>query len=1087
MNDNLPSWLTDPNDDDDDSIGGFDWLSELNNAQAEQPANKPLDVGKPPVDDPFDFDALSTFDAGEEAVEDTGEWLGDLSDNPFDVKPTAPAEDEADLLPAWLRDKEGSESVEDLMNVSGDASQSEQGLPDWLITDENDIPVAGETKPEPETAEAAEEIPPWLRGAEMDSVGDDAVDEQNDSADALPVWLQEADDFGAAEANSFQASFDDLEFEVEEPEKPQAFSEPAQREETPAEPDAEDLAWLQMSSGDDEMPDLDALLSASDSPDDSDALLASLLTPSAADDEDVDLANLFGVEPDDETALPQDDPDFAALLMDAEQDEPADAGEPAGDFDFDAMLQYEPDLPEPEPPTQPISTDEFRKMLEGEDIGAFDSGRVDFGSLLGADPLPRPGGAEMEQSYIPDFLRDVSVSDISASSMMRQQQDTPIEDLPPEVRALLDESVAATNLTAPAVPAVPLLSTVSRPGTAVPSGLTDAHRRGADLLRSVAAATGSVPEAAAVRMPRRRLAYNLPRLLVALLVAAAVALPLIDRFDMLRFTPPPPVLFDSGSPANDAYVRLDALESGQYELIALDAAAGSLTEFRETLNGILVHAFQRGTVPVVVSTDPVALVAVDRLLAELAPEGRGQAYIVGRFIAGESIGMRAMAEDPAGFFAIDVDGRPTGLNVPSLDSFGAIVVVSDRADGVRAWAEQIAPHTSAPFVFVVSASAAPLGRIYADALDAPLLVGMGDGVTYVSQLGAHMSDRGLMAYGSTVTATPTPTVSPTSTLTFTPTFTATVTSTPTPTFTATATPTATSTLTDPESTATSEALRLAGITPSATFTPSSTFTPSHTPSPSPTDTATHTSTPTNTPSHTPTHTPTATPTNTPTHTSTFTATPTPTYTPTNTPTSTNTPTPTATPSSRATLAGTATSTPTPTQTPTATPTTTPTSTPTSTASYTPTPTPTRTPTQTATSTGEVVAYVKVGYRINVRSGPDQSYPSIASVGPETRMVVLGYNEDRTWVYVRLPDDEVGSTIEGWVAKRLVTIIGGTASLPIVLGDDMRFGAGASQQLSSVQTVDRRAHGVTAGAIVSALLIALGTVIGALRGLARRRR
>src|SRR5690606_29875863 len=127
------SWLTDPEDDEDS--GNFDWLSELDNeGQPSTPPQKPLDVGKPPAEDPFDsdFDALSTFDVGEEPVEDTGDWLGDLSDNPFDVKPTAPAEDESDLLPEWLRTKEGLPSLADLMQASADAPQGDEGLPEWL-------------------------------------------------------------------------------------------------------------------------------------------------------------------------------------------------------------------------------------------------------------------------------------------------------------------------------------------------------------------------------------------------------------------------------------------------------------------------------------------------------------------------------------------------------------------------------------------------------------------------------------------------------------------------------------------------------------------------------------------------------------------------------------------------------------------------------------------------------------------------------------------------------------------------------------------------------------------------------------------
>ncbi len=321
MNDNLPSWLTDPEDDEDS--GSFDWLSELDNeGQPSVPPQKPLDVGKPPAEDPFDFDfdALSTFDAGEQPVEDTGDWLGDLSDNPFDVKPTAPADDESDLMPDWMRTKEGLPSVADLMQASADAPHAEEGLPDWLQTSESDLPLAGDITSSPATSDSDDSIPPWLRGAEMDDAGDEGDPDAGD-ASALPVWLQGADDMGAADANAFQASFDDLEFDVEEPLQPD-FGAAADFEtpvfDAPAfDPSQEensgigvDAPWL--TGSDPEHPlDLDALLAESDVEEDTDALLASLLMPTTNDDE-TDMSDLL-------SALPP-----------SSQDEPVSAGDGDG-------------------------------------------------------------------------------------------------------------------------------------------------------------------------------------------------------------------------------------------------------------------------------------------------------------------------------------------------------------------------------------------------------------------------------------------------------------------------------------------------------------------------------------------------------------------------------------------------------------------------------------------------------------------------------------------------------------------------------------------------------------------------------------
>jgi hypothetical protein len=684
----------------------------------------------------------------------------------------------------------------------------------------------------------------------------------------------------------------------------------------------------------------------------------------------------------------------------------AEFGQVPEDFDFDEMLNYQPDLPEiEEEPPHHMSTQEFQQLLQGDDITRFDSGRVDFGSLLGAEPIPRPGGAEMSQGQIPDFLRDVSVSDVSASSMMRQQQDTPLEDLPPELRALLDESVAASaGAAASPSPMIPLIPTVPKTTSAGQTGLTDAQRRGADLLRSISANTAAVPEATAVKPVRRGFRYNLPRLLVALLVAAAVILPFIDRFDMLRFAPPPPLTFGAGSPAEAAYAQLDKLQAGQMALIAVDSSPGGLAELDVAFRGIVEHILLREAVPVIVSTDPVTLVAADRKLVELAPGERGQMYFVSRYIPGDALGIRSLIDHTGDVFGFDADGQPTGLLVDSLDQFGAIVIITDRADGVRTWTEQIAPNTAALVVFAVSAGAAPLARVYADAIDAPLLVGMGDGATYISQMGAQMGSDGLIPFGVMPSETPEPTATPTDT----PTATVTPTDSPTPTF--------TPTLSDSEQTATTEAMIAAGITPS----PTNTATPTDTP----TDTATATDTPTRT--FTPTRTPTATVTS----------------------TSTRTPDPSAGPTE------------------------------------TPTDTPTARPTREG---GEIHAFVTVNYRINVRSGPGETFRVVGSVGPGQEMIVLDRDESERWVNIRVVD----SNVEGWVSRGLIAIEGEddeSSSLFTVLGSDTRFGAGASQQIETPQTLaDRRWHGVTSGIIVSVVLIAFGSLIGVVRGLARRRR
>ena len=104
------------------------------------------------------------------------------------------------------------------------------------------------------------------------------------------------------------------------------------------------------------------------------------------------------------------------------------------------------------------------------------------------------------------------------------------------------------------------------------------------------------------------------------------------------------------------------------------------------------------------------------------------------------LGLRAFSQDSAELVVADIQGQATNLFVDSLADFVLIAVVTDSADDVRAYAEQIAPLADRPLLAAISYSAAPLTEPYANselASRAPidgLLVGYGDAYTYSAQL-----------------------------------------------------------------------------------------------------------------------------------------------------------------------------------------------------------------------------------------------------------------------------------------------------------------------------------------------------------------
>src|SRR5262249_40152485 len=72
-----------------------------------------------------------------------------------------------------------------------------------------------------------------------------------------------------------------------------------------------------------------------------------------------------------------------------------------------------------------------------------------------------------------------------------------------------------------------------------------------------------------------------------------------------------------------------------------------------------------------------------------------------------------------------VNGLPMKLPLASLHDFGAIIVVAERGEDVRAWGEQIAPLAGQPLVIATGYSAAPLAEPYALAAAPGVLSGIG--------------------------------------------------------------------------------------------------------------------------------------------------------------------------------------------------------------------------------------------------------------------------------------------------------------------------------------------------------------------------
>ena len=787
-------------------------------------------------------------------------------------------------------------------------------------------------------------------------------------------------------------------------------------------------------------------------------------------------------------------------------EEPAAAAPQPGD-DIDSML---------------AALDSGPLAVPGAGLGAAD---VDFDALLDAPPDlfgPEPGKAPPLSADAPDWLTEMgaTVGGVSAAALVRQSgEDRPLADLPDRLHRLRarSENVLARPTAADPGPLAELLPGVedmlapapaasASPSLAAGLLLTPDQRSRADLLRGLAGAgeadagaaalpaeTGFLADeddfpldieyqeapadAAQAPAARRRLRPKPARLLIALLVGAAVILPFF--VPALRIGELPPAEFAAGSGGRAVFDALNQLRPGDLVLVGVEygpTAAGELDDLAAVL---LRHILARRALPVVVGMNPVGVLRADIALRDLGRAGspflaeieRGTPlrpnadYYVLRYLPAASAGLRALGLNTAALLGTDVRGQPTGLAGTALADFAAGVLIGERPEDMRAWAEQIAPLTDMPLLAASGFSAAPLLEPYVGPAFAGLLVGFPDAYTYAAMLAAPDARLPLPELTEEPTEEPpvsvpeateepaAPTAAPTSTAApalptavIFSTQSANVRQGPGATF-----PVVASAAPNTEVAVLAQSddglwtqIRLPNGAEGWVSASLLRLLPGEGGAPTSAPAAPTAAPPTNTPAPTAT----APPTNT--------TAPTVTAPPTNTPA----PTSTGTPAPTETLAPTAPPAP-----PTATP-----------------PPP------------EVTAVVIASQGVNVRSGPGTSFQPIGSLPTGAQVQVIGRSGDAGWIQVRLGDGR-----EGWVSAPLLQINApaGSSSAPrglvvVLAGADIggllrQDAPPAPAPGSAIPYAEERWYGMNLGLLVIVLIILFGAVLNTVRGILRRRR
>ncbi len=486
----------------------------------------------------------------------------------------------------------------------------------------------------------------------------------------------------------------------------------------------------------------------------------------------------------DDRELPPEGDFFAALGMIDSGTPPAE-GAPQSEFgDIEGYLaSLSSEQPQVEPETNPM----FSQSSEDIDLDALFSEPV-----MTDKPAAPPSGIDTTPGMGEAWLAELqaSVGEVSASAIVRQKEDRPVDELPDRLKRLRQrgETVADQASAAPA-PESGALDDVLPGGSAglMPApfvagmtmlqsvALTADQQQKVDLLKALTPSSSVAqasrmsaiemtydspfmpgledsaenivqPErtrAAAPARSRRRLRLNLrlDRLLIAVVLAAALIAPFL--VPSLRFGDLPPQTFPAGSAAQIAFDQVDALPAGALVLVGMEYEPTAAAELDGMTDALLRHIILRAAYPVLVGGNPISILRAENLIASINADSdflarihapgaleANQDYYIVRYLPGSVIGLRAFSAAAPDLLLTDIRGQATNLRVRSFADFALVAVVTDRAEDLRGYAEQIAPLTRAPLIAAVSYGAAPLAQPYAQTFGGGLLVGYQDAYTY---------------------------------------------------------------------------------------------------------------------------------------------------------------------------------------------------------------------------------------------------------------------------------------------------------------------------------------------------------------------
>lgn len=444
---------------------------------------------------------------------------------------------------------------------------------------------------------------------------------------------------------------------------------------------------------------------------------------------------------------------------------------PAADRAVPTVMRPEEEERETERPSAPAPAAAASVFAPGEGVSPPEPGELpDWLSGLappevtGApappsqlEPLPEVPAPPVEglaRAEIPDWLE-----------ALRPRADAEAVEEPAETSGLL-QGLRGTLLASPAV------STPGPSGAPPAIAASAASVARAELLQELLSRPAA-PARPAKREARRRVGWTIQRLMVGLLLIAAIVLPMVGVWPLGGQIP------QIRTPVADEAVAAFAVVEAQVDaqsavLVAFEYDATEADEMDRIATALLRHLIERGARIILVSTRPEGPALAERLTAQVTPPTElGRIANLG-YQPGQATGVQDLLANLSARYEYSSGAPAAGLEamqgIASAGDVAAIWVLCGQASDLRTWVEQTSSrYPEATLLAGVSARAEPVARPYlagtdqlagtvtglagAAAYEAGLAGGVGLASFFLESLAlAHLAVAGIIIAGAVVFA-----------------------------------------------------------------------------------------------------------------------------------------------------------------------------------------------------------------------------------------------------------------------------------------------------------------------------------------------